>query len=133
RDAAACGGDHGAAHGRRSAHGEGGAGRRRRRLLRGGGGGRRGGGGPPPPPLGAPPPAGPVLARGLPPPLPKATASDFFQLYVAPPRRFSPAPTSFAAPRSEVAGAALPYGGLLGGGRDAGGAPISDLFVYDVY
>jgi len=76
---------------------------------------------------------GAVLVRGTSPPLPKATASDFFHLYVAPPGGFSLAPTAFTAPRAALSACALPYGLLLVGGRDAGGAPLSDLYVYDVY
>jgi hypothetical protein len=76
---------------------------------------------------------GELIALGLSPALPVAAVDAAIALYVAPPLSFAEAPIELEPARSEAAGALLPYGALLAGGRDADGDPITSLVIYNVY
>ncbi|HEU5059144.1 MAG TPA: hypothetical protein VFU21_21575, partial [Kofleriaceae bacterium] len=76
---------------------------------------------------------GDLVALGLSPVLPVAAVDAVIALYVAPPLSFAEAPVALEPARSEAAGALLPSGALLAGGRDADGDPLSALVIYNVY
>jgi len=73
------------------------------------------------------------IALALSAPLPLAAVDFDIALYVAPPLSFAEAPVALESARSEIGAALLPYGAILMGGRDAGGDPIADVVVYNVY
>jgi ribosomal protein S6E (S10) len=73
------------------------------------------------------------IALGLTAGLPVAAVDAVMKIYLAPPFSFAEAPVALDPARSEAAGALLPYGAVIAGGRDAGGAPMADLVIYNVY
>ncbi len=76
---------------------------------------------------------GELIALGLSAVLPVAAVDAAIALYLAPPFSFAEAPVALEPARSEVAGALLPYGAVLAGGRDADGDPLGSLVIYNVY
>ena len=76
---------------------------------------------------------GELVGLGLSAPLPIAAVDADLSLYVAPPLGFTGAPVDLDPARSEIGAARLPYGGVLAGGRDAAGAPVAALEIYNVY
>ncbi|HEY0193242.1 MAG TPA: kelch repeat-containing protein [Kofleriaceae bacterium] len=77
--------------------------------------------------------AGAVVAVGQSPVFPLGGITAAVVVYVAPPMSIAPSPASLGTARSEVAGSALSYGAVLAGGRDGGGAPTTDIGVYNAY
>jgi len=76
---------------------------------------------------------GTLVACGQAPPFPVAAINAHIVVYMAPPRSVALSPRSLPAPRSEVSGTALSYGVVLAGGRDAGGAPSTEIAIYNAY
>jgi hypothetical protein len=77
--------------------------------------------------------AGDVIAFGRTPPLPIAAIDADIAIYVAAPRSLAAAPEDLGVGRTEIGVAPLEYGTLLAGGRDATGAPTTDLVIYNAY
>ncbi len=76
---------------------------------------------------------GTLVACGQSPPFPVAAINAHIVVYMAPPRSIALSPRTLPAPRSEVSGTALAYGAVLAGGRDAGGAPSTEIAIYNAY
>jgi len=76
---------------------------------------------------------GALVACGQSPGFPVAAINAQIVVYMAAPRSIGAAPVALAAPRSELAGAAIDSGVVLAGGRDTGGAPSSYLALYNTY
>jgi uncharacterized protein (TIGR00251 family) len=76
---------------------------------------------------------GAVVAYGRTPPLPIAAVDAQIAIDVAAPRSFTEAPVSLDSPRTDMGAGLLDYGVLLAGGRDASGAPIPGLVIYNAY
>jgi hypothetical protein len=74
-----------------------------------------------------------VVAWGRSGALPVAAIDAFISIYVAAPDTIAAAPVSLDPPRSEMGHALLPFGVLWAGGRDATGAPVDPLTIYNVY
>lgn len=77
--------------------------------------------------------AGALIATGMSPPFSIAGLDAHIVVYVAAPRSIAAAPIALPVARAGVAGAPLPYGGVLAGGRDELGAPSDALAIYNAY
>ncbi len=66
-------------------------------------------------------------------PLPIAAIDAQISIYLAPPLSIAAAPEALDPPRSEIAVTPLSYGVAFAGGRNAGGAPVGDLAIYNLY
>jgi hypothetical protein len=77
--------------------------------------------------------SGEVIAYGRTPPVPIAAIDAQISIYVAPPMSIAEAPVSLEIARSEISAGGLDYGVLLAGGRDAAGAPTTDIEIYNTY
>ncbi|MCA9679322.1 MAG: hypothetical protein KC464_30110, partial [Myxococcales bacterium] len=74
-----------------------------------------------------------IVAYGRTPPLPIAAIDADLRVYVAAPDTLAEAPVALDAAVSEVGAGLLDYGVLLAGGRDATGAPVADVVIYNAY
>ncbi|RMH44385.1 MAG: hypothetical protein D6689_02520 [Deltaproteobacteria bacterium] len=77
--------------------------------------------------------AGDVVVWGQTPVLPMSAIDARVTVYVAPPHGWSEAPVALAPARTDIGAAALPFGALWAGGRDADGAPVDSLAIYNAY
>ena len=77
--------------------------------------------------------SGALVAAGQSPPFPFAAINANVVIYVAAPMTIAPAPLALTPARSDIAAAALPYGAIFAGGRDAAGAPSDAIAIYNVY
>src|SRR5690606_8958653 len=77
--------------------------------------------------------AGERNALGLRPPLPIAPIDASITLCVGPPLALAEAPVALEPARSRIGAALLPYGVVLAGGEEAGGAPSAEVLVYSGY
>jgi len=77
--------------------------------------------------------AGALVACGQSPGFPVSAINAHIVVYVAAPRSIAVAPGAFAAPLSDASGAAISYGAVLAGGRDAAGAPTTTIAVYNAF
>jgi hypothetical protein len=66
-------------------------------------------------------------------PLPVAAVNASLTVFLAPPVSITEAPVALEPARSEIGAALLPYGAILMGGRDADGAAMADVAIYNVY
>lgn len=73
------------------------------------------------------------IALGLSPVLPVAAVDATVVVYLAAPFSFAEAPVALEPARGEAAGALLPYGAVIAGGRGPDGDPIGSLVIYNVY
>jgi hypothetical protein len=76
--------------------------------------------------------AGALVACGQSPSFPVTAINARIVVYMAAPRSLAVAPVALATPRSEVSAAALGYGAVIAGGRDAAG-PSSAIAVYNAF
>lgn len=76
--------------------------------------------------------AGALVACGESPKFPVAGISARVSVYMAPPTSIALSPAALGAARSQVAGAALPYGAVVAGGLE-GAAPSSSIAVYNAF
>ena len=76
---------------------------------------------------------GATIAVGESPPFPLSAISAKVVVYMAAPRSFGAAPLALDAARDGVTVVALPYGGVLAGGRDAAGAATDELHIYNAF
>lgn len=74
-----------------------------------------------------------LIATGSSPPFVIAPTQARIAIYVAPPLSIGAAPVLLSRPRSDISGAALPYGAVFTGGFDAGGPPVDTLAIYNDY
>ncbi|HEX4418088.1 MAG TPA: kelch repeat-containing protein [Kofleriaceae bacterium] len=77
--------------------------------------------------------SGALVACGQSPAFPIGAINARITVYVAAPLSIAAAPVGLTAPRSEIAGAALSFGAVLAGGRDANGAPTADIAIYNAF
>jgi hypothetical protein len=77
--------------------------------------------------------AGALVACGQSPRFAVAAINARIVVFMAPPRSVEVAPVALTTPLAEVAGAALSFGAVIAGGRDAQGAPSAALAVYNAY
>ncbi len=76
---------------------------------------------------------GALIASGQSPRFPLTAITARVIIYVAAPRSIELAPRALPAARSEVAAAALSYGAVLAGGRDATGTPSASIAIYNAF
>jgi hypothetical protein len=76
---------------------------------------------------------GEVVANGATPVLPIAAVEADIAIYLGAPSTLAAAPVALDPPRSELGTGLLQFGTLLAGGRDAAGAPVADLDIYNAY
>jgi hypothetical protein len=76
---------------------------------------------------------GALVANGATPVLPIAAVEADIAIYLGAPDTLAAAPVALDPPRSEIGTGLLQYGTLLVGGRDAAGAPLADLDIYNAY
>lgn len=74
-----------------------------------------------------------LIATGTSPPFVLGPTEARIVIYVASPMSIGAAPVALAPARTGISGAALPYGAVFTGGRDAGGAPSDALAIYNDY
>ena len=77
--------------------------------------------------------AGARIACGQSPRFPVAAINAHVVVYIAPPGSIAIAPAALPGPRSEVSATAISYGAVLAGGRDPGGAPTTEIAVYNAF
>lgn len=76
---------------------------------------------------------GDLVAYGTSGQLPVASVDADVALYVAAPRSLAEAPVALDPPRSELGATPMSFGVLVAGGRDATGAVVDDVAIYNVY
>jgi len=74
-----------------------------------------------------------LIATGTTPPFTLTPTEARIVIYVAPPMSIAAAPIALAPVRSDIIGAALPYGAVFAGGRDADNAPSASIAIYNDY
>ena len=77
--------------------------------------------------------SGTVIASGASPPFPVGAIDAALVIYMAAPNGVAAAPVALPAARSELAAGPLPYGVILAGGRDAAGAAVGEVLVYNAF
>lgn len=76
---------------------------------------------------------GALIACGQSPRFAVAAINARIVVYMAPPRSIGVAPEALTSALGEVSGAALSFGAVIAGGRDAQGAPSAAIAVYNAY
>jgi hypothetical protein len=77
--------------------------------------------------------AGTLVACGQSPRFPVTGISARVSVYLAAPRTIAISPVALAAPRTEIAVAALPYGAVIAGGAESASAASTSIAIYNAY